>query len=223
MPAYSALIFDLDGTLIDSAPDIAAALNAGFACNGWPAMDARYVERFIGYGPRRLITDILADQGIPYDEALVQSAYDRYRDAYMADPASRTRFYPGVREDLEALHAAGIHLGICTNKTHDITAKVLAHLGLDHLFKAAVGADAVPACKPHPGHLLAVADRMGLRPGTWAYVGDTDVDRATAVGAAVPFYAVPWGGGPKITAIGDFRLTRLADLLHRDAETSVAS
>jgi len=223
MPTHSALIFDLDGTLIDSAPDIAAAINAGFACNGWPALDARYVERFIGYGPRRLITDILADQGIHHDDASVQIAYDGYREAYMADPASRTRFYPHVREDLEALHGAGIRLGICTNKTHDITAKVLAHLRLDHLFEAAIGADAVPACKPDPGHLLAVAQKMDLHPGTWAYVGDTNVDRAAAVRADVPFYVVPWGGGPKIATISDYRLTRLADLLHRGVGTSVAS
>lgn len=215
MPAFSALIFDLDGTLIDSAPDIAAAINAGFARNGWPAMDARYVERFIGNGPRRLIVDILEDQGIPSDETLIASAYQGYLEAYLDDPAGRTRFFDHVREDLDALHRAGVRLGICTNKNQEITTRVLAKLALDQIFEAVVGADAVPACKPDPGHLMAVANAMGLDPGTWAYVGDTPVDKATASAAGVPFYVVPWGGGRSVEVEQGFRLTRLADFLNR--------
>lgn len=221
MQAYSALIFDLDGTLIDSAPDIAAAINAGFARNGWPVMETRYVERFIGNGPRRLITDILEDRGIEHDTAQIASAYEGYLDAYLADPAGRTRFFDYVREDLGALHAAGIRCGICTNKNHEITTRVLAQLGLTGLFGAVIGADAVPACKPDPGHLLAVADAMGLERGTWAYVGDTKVDKATASAAGVPFYAVPWGGGREVEVEPGFRLTRLADFLHPNATETV--
>lgn len=216
MPAYSALIFDLDGTLIDSAPDIAASINAGFAGNGWPAMETAYVELFIGNGPHRLIRDILEDRGIPHDDADVERAYQGYCDAYLANPAGSTRFYPNVREDLTTLHEAGIRLGICTNKNHEITRRVLEQLGLDGLFERAIGADAVPACKPDPGHLMAVADGMSLLPGSWAYIGDTNVDRRTAEAAGVPFYLVPWGGSALVDVSADFRLTRLADLLHRD-------
>ena len=210
MAAFSALIFDLDGTLIDSAPDIAAAINAGFARNGWPAMEARYVERFIGNGPRRLIIGILRDQRISYDEALITSAYQGYLD----DPASRTRFFDHVREDLDALHEAGVRLGICTNKNQEITTRVLVKLALDRIFEVVVGADAVPACKPDPGHLMAVANAMGLEPGTWAHVGDTLVDKATASAAGVPFYVVSWGGGRSVEGQQGFRLTRLAGFLH---------
>lgn len=215
MAVYNALIFDLDGTLIDSACDIAKALNVGFMLNGWPELDPDHVEKFLGNGPRRLIVDILEDLDIPYTETQVQCAFEGYLQAYMDDPAGRTRFYPHVREDLVALREAGIRLGICTNKNHAVTGKVLEQLGLADLFDAAIGADAVPACKPDPGHLLAVADAMALADGTWAYVGDTRVDQQTARAAGVAFFVVPWGGGPLVEISAAQRLNRLADLLQR--------
>ena len=222
MPALSAIIFDLDGTLIDSAPDIAAALSVGFAANGWPALDPRHVERFTGKGPRRLITDLLDDLGIPYDDAAVERAFQVYLRAYLDDPAGRTRFYDHVLEDLQAMRAAGLRLGICTNKNNAVTRSVLDQLGLTGFFDAAIGADAVPACKPDPGHLLAVADAMGLAPGSWVYVGDTNVDRVTAEAAGVPFYVVPWGGGPGVSVAPGHRLTRLADLLQQGRNATAA-
>lgn len=222
MPTYSAFVFDLDGTLIDSAPDIAAALNVGFRGNGWPQLDPQYVERFIGNGPHRLITDILDDQDIPYDDAAVERAFQGYLQTYLDDPAGRTRFFDHVPEDLAALRAAGLRLGICTNKNHAVTGKVLEQLGLAHLFDAAVGADAVPACKPDARHLMAVAEAMELQPGTWAYVGDTLVDQATAKAAEVPFYAVTWGGGGGVEVEPDHRLARLADLLQHERKATAA-
>ncbi|MGY2230531.1 HAD family hydrolase [Pseudomonas tolaasii] len=215
MAVYNALIFDLDGTLIDSACDIAKALNVGFMLNGWPELDPDHVETFLGNGPRRLIVDILEDLDISYTETQVQRAFEGYLQAYMDDPAGRTRFYPHVREDLVALREAGIRLGICTNKNHAVTGKVLQQLGLADLFDAAIGADAVPACKPDPGHLLAVADAMALAEHTWAYVGDTRVDQQTARAAGVAFFVVPWGGGPQVEISAAQRLNRLADLLQR--------
>ncbi|MFV0383513.1 HAD family hydrolase [Paracoccus sp. (in: a-proteobacteria)] len=213
MTRYSALIFDLDGTLIDSAPDIAAALNVGFAQNGWPPVSAPEVEKFTGNGPHRLIRDILQDRNIPHDDAGVRRAFEAYLRAYLDDPAGRTRFYDNVPEDLAGLRNAGLRLGICTNKNHEVTGRVLAQLGLTEMFEVALGADVVPACKPDPGHLFAVADRMGLVGGSWAYIGDTVVDKATADAAGVPFYVVPWGCGPTVPVAASQRLTRLADLL----------
>jgi phosphoglycolate phosphatase len=212
-PAYKAFIFDLDGTLIDSAPDIAAAVNGYLAERGWPAQETAFVERFIGNGPRRLLLDMFVELGLPSDEATVKAAHVAYLENYGAAPARLTRFYRDVREDLAALRDAGFRLGICTNKPHALTLRILDLLGIASLFDAVLGADAVPACKPDPGHLLAVARQMELADGEWAYVGDTGVDQATARDAGVPFFVVPWGGGARVETEPAQRLTRLADLL----------
>ncbi|MBD8556029.1 HAD-IA family hydrolase [Rhizobium sp. CFBP 8762] len=213
MKQYSALIFDLDGTLIDSAPDIAAAVNVYMAAKGWPELEVAYVEKFIGNGPRRLLLDIFIDKGLPFDDATVDAAVKSYIDNYQRDPAGRTRFFSHVREDLQRLYEAGFRLGICTNKPHALTQQILGLLGLGDIIEVALGADAVPACKPDPRHLLAVADHMGLAPGSWAYVGDTNVDKATADATQAPFFVVPWGGGAEVAVNADQRLTRIADLL----------
>jgi phosphoglycolate phosphatase len=213
LTAYKALIFDLDGTLIDSAPDIAAAVNGYLASRGWPTQETAFVERFIGNGPRRLLLDMFVELGLPSDDATVSAAHAAYLANYGEAPARLTKFYHHVREDLEELRQAGFRLGICTNKPHELTLRILGLLGIAPLFDAVLGADAVPACKPDPGHLLAVAQRMGLAEGDWAYVGDTAVDQATARSAEAPFFVVPWGGGALVKTAPEQRLTRLLDLL----------
>ena len=225
-PVYSALIFDLDGTLINSAPDIAAAVNRTFAARGWPQLETDYVEAFIGNGPRRLLSDMLEDLGLPADEATVTAAVDGYIRNYTERPADRTRFYDHVQEDLAALRQAGFRLGICTNKPHALTQSILEVLGIAELFDVALGADAVPACKPDPRHLTAVAEAMGLpadgASGAWAYVGDTGVDQATAEAAGAPFFVVPWGGGALVPASPAQRLGRLLDLMQHGPRLAAA-
>lgn len=213
VPAYEGLIFDLDGTLIDSAPDIAAAVSDYFVTQGWQAVEPDFVERFIGNGPRRLLVDLMEALGLPSDAATVDAAVAGYIGNYTRAPVRFTRFYSHVEEDLHALHEAGFRLGICTNKPHELTLRVLATLGIAPLFEAVLGADAVPASKPDPGHLLALADLMRLQPGSWAYVGDTEVDHATARAAGSPFFVVPWGGGGRVAVGDDRRLQRLIDLM----------
>ncbi len=214
-----AVIFDLDGTLIDSAPDIAAAVNSYLIDAGFEAQATDFVTQFIGYGPRKLLQDIFEQIGHPVDEDSLSLAHRAYLEAYNRCPAARTRFFPHVREDLRALAQSGLRLGICTNKPHKLAGRVLEELELSDLFDATIGADAVPSCKPDPGHLLAVAQKMSLPVGSWVYVGDTTVDQITARSANVPFYAVPWGEGTELDVAEEYRLTRLSDLLALDIPT----
>jgi phosphoglycolate phosphatase len=207
--SYKALVFDLDGTLIDSAPDIAAAMNKVLERRGWPTQTVDFVEKFIGFGARRLLLDMFEALGLPVDDKTVDEAVEEYLENYSREPAERTLFYPHVREDLEALRGAGVRLGICTNKPQGLSLRVLEILGIASLFETVVGADAAPACKPHPSHLLAVAERMDLNGDAWAYVGDTKVDQATARAAGVPFYAVSWGSGTQVVVEPEWRLDRL--------------
>ena len=211
--SFNALIFDLDGTLIDSAPDIAAAVNTYLLAKGWPAQDTGFVEGFIGHGPRRLLLDMFTALHLPTDAASIDAAHTAFMANYWQAPTRLTQFYPDVRADLHSLHAAGIALGLCTNKPQALTLRILDQLAIAPLFSAVVGADAVAACKPDPGHLLAVAAKMGLDPGTWAYVGDSGIDQATAQAAGAPFFVVPWGGGARVKVAEGYRLNRLRDLL----------
>lgn len=207
-----AIIFDLDGTLIDSAPDIAAAVNLFLAEHGWGPVATADVEKFVGDGPRSLLLRILDEQGLPTDDAFVAEAHAAYLANYARAPATHTRLFAHVPEDLASLRSVGFRLGICTNKPNALTQRVLAALGIDTLFAAAIGADAVPRRKPHADHLLAVIDAMGVARDEVVYVGDTDVDRACAANADVPFFVVSWGRGMLVPDTGATRIGRLADL-----------
>jgi len=220
-PKPCGIIFDLDGTLIDSAPDIAASLNTCFALRGWPQLEVDFVAQHIG--ARRLVLDVLQALHLPHDDATVDETTAQYLDVYRSAPVRHTRLYPHVAEDVAALHAAGHPLGICTNKPQAITEQVLHALGLAHCFCAIVGADSVPACKPDPGHLWATVALLFSSPFAreetryCLYVGDSPIDQHTAHAAGIPFYPVPWSTGAQLLVAPAYRLQRLRDLLDKAA------
>ena len=211
-PPIKAAIFDLDGTLIDSAPDIAAAVNKVLTTMGTQALPVSQVEQFIGEGIQTLLERALSYRGLPTDANTIERALQGLRTNYEAAPFNLTRLYPHVLEDLQTLSAAGLRLGICTNKLHHLTQLVVASSGLGDLIEVALGADAVPEPKPHPGHLLAVLAQMDVQPHECVYVGDMLIDRACALAAAVPFYLVGWSRDLSLAPSPERVLTRLADL-----------
>lgn len=197
-------VFDLDGTLVDSAPDIHAALDRLMARLGQPPFAREEVVRMIGDGVRVLVQRALAARGLPFEEALL----DAFSADYTARAAEATRLFPGIAGALDALGEAGWRLAVCTNKPAAATAALLEGLGLAGRFAAVGGGDSFPVRKPDPGHLRATLAAAGGAPEAAAMVGDHRNDVLAARGAGLPALFVLWGYGPPAMAEGAAALVR---------------
>jgi phosphoglycolate phosphatase len=180
----TAVIFDLDGTLIDSAPDIHAVSNRVLAEEGFAPLTFAEVRSFIGKGVPHLVGRLLQASGEDPSGPRHAAMVDRFTASY-EDAVGLTRCYPGVEAALADLAERGCRLGICTNKPLGPTRAVLRHLGLLDRFGAVIGGDSLPVRKPDPRPLHAAIAALGG--GRAIYVGDSEVDAETAVGAGVPF------------------------------------
>ena len=195
------LVFDLDGTLVDSAPDIAAAVNALFTELGLPAVELALIRRMIGDGAPVLLERALAHVAATHAAA---DLMPRFSVHYGKNAVRLTTVYPAVAETLIQLRDLGCRLGVCTNKPIGPTRAVLAALGLDALIEAVVGGDSLPQRKPAPEPLLAVIRALGGTPDNAVLIGDSAVDLACAEAAGVPAIIIPSGYGmaePKATLI----------------------
>jgi len=189
-----AIVFDLDGTLVDTLADILNALNRVMTEEG--LRDIAYAEGrvMVGGGARWLVEQALRDAGAGNDTGRLDACYARFLDYYLAAPAVASRPFAGVTETLARLGTAGHRFGVCTNKPHEITLRVLEALDLDRFFGAAVlGGDALAVRKPDAGHLLAVLGQMGAGPDRALMVGDSETDVAAARNAGVPVALVDFG------------------------------
>jgi phosphoglycolate phosphatase len=204
--------FDLDGTLIDSAPDIARALGRTLASFGRAGLTVPQVRAMVGDGSAMLLRQAFRATGPDLADDMVAEALARYLDIYFEEPVDPACLFPGVRETLSALHDAGVRLGMCTNKPERITRKFLRELGLTALFPAVAGGDTLPVRKPDGRHLAWVLERLGEGPA--AMVGDNanDVKAARAVG--IPVVAVSFGYPrmPVADLGADIVIDRFADL-----------
>ncbi len=193
MPAPHALVFDLDGTLIDSAPDLLAALNRVLAADGLPPVGLADIKRMVGDGAAMLVKRGFARVGRMLEGAALADRTARYVATYEAVVADLTRPYPGVPETLALLAGEGYRLGICTNKPAGPARAVLAALGLLDFFATVQGGDSGPVRKPDPGHLHAVLAALAAPAGAAVMIGDSPVDMATARAAGVPVIAFAHG------------------------------
>ncbi|MBF9030289.1 phosphoglycolate phosphatase [Rhodobacterales bacterium HKCCE3408] len=176
------IAFDLDGTLIDSLPDIMEIANALLAEEGRPPLSRPEAMSFVGNGAPAFIERMRAARELPDtgQERLLATYLARYDGA-----VDLTRPYPHVEDAIDALAAAGHSLGLCTNKPLSPTRAVLAHLNLDRRFPVILAGDSLPERKPDPAPLHATLDRLGTGPRL--YVGDSEVDAETAQRAGIPF------------------------------------
>ena len=184
------IVFDLDGTLIDSAADLATAVNAMLADLGCEPLSVPEVRRMIGDGVAMLVARALAARHCAADPTRAAQVFMRH---YESNATSLTTAFPGVDEALRTLRCAGVALAVCTNKPARITADILSSLGLARYFARVIGGDSLPYRKPDPRVLLALLEGFAASPKDSLLVGDSEVDAATAGGAGVPFVLMKHG------------------------------
>jgi phosphoglycolate phosphatase len=189
-----ALIFDLDGTLADTAPDLLGATNAVLAARGRPLLDLAHLRHMVGFGARALIDQAMAASGAPVRQedmpALVEIFLAHYRD-HIADG---TRLFPRVAETLERLRTRGGRLGVLTNKPQELTDALLPRLGLEGVFAAVYGAGRRPYTKPDPRIFHDVVAESGGGPAVM--IGDSITDLNTARAAGAPCILMSYGFTP---------------------------
>jgi len=191
---FDVVAFDLDGTLADTALDLAAALNHALRGLGRPEVPPERVRHLVGQGARALLRRGLATGG-EAPEALVEEGFPLFIDYYAANVCRWTRPYEGAEAALDRLAAEGAKLALCTNKPERLTRLLLGALGWNGRFAAIVGGDTLAVRKPDPAPLHAAI--AGAGGGTAAFVGDSIIDADTARAAGIPFVAVSFGFSDK--------------------------
>jgi phosphoglycolate phosphatase len=193
-PPLRAVMFDLDGTLVDSAPDLAFAANRMLAALGMPGRDPALLATFIGKGIPRLVERALAGSlDGAADAALMARALPLYEYFYGEESGRRTTVFPGVAEGLAMLVREGLPLACVTNKAERFTRALLADIGLANFFAVVVGGDTLPKKKPDPLPFCHVCERFGVAAREALVVGDSRNDVAGARAAGCPVICVPYG------------------------------
>ena len=196
------IVFDLDGTLVDTAPDLAAATNHVFGRIGLAPVAPRDLHPFISRGSRVMIEEGLRLHGVTKSEDTITELHKLVLPYYSENVAVLSRPYDGIPELLDTLSQSGARLAVCTNKFEALSKALLRQLDLDHRFAVIAGRDTFDVFKPAPGHLIRTIEMAGGRLDRAVMVGDSEVDIATAAAAGVPSIGVTFGYTPR--AIGEF-------------------
>ncbi len=195
---FDLVMFDLDGTLIETAPEICDAVNDTLRHFGLAEVSQAQVDRWIGHGTRELLVQALADVRrltvaqvrACEDLPLIAAEFDRH---YQRRCGTRSHLYPHVREVLETLRANRVHLAVVTNKEGRYTRTVLDAHGLSPLFDRVVSGDTLATKKPDPAGVQSCLTQFDVAPGRALFVGDSSIDVATARNARVTVWALPYG------------------------------
>jgi phosphoglycolate phosphatase len=187
--AIAHVLFDLDGTLIDSRADIVAAVSAMRARFALPALDSEVVHRYVGNGAPALVARALGEER----RALWDVGLQEFLDYYGAHALDRTRLYPGIASVLAALRGADVSMSVVTNKPEGLSRRILAGLAALDVFIEVIGGDTLPAKKPDASGVWQALGRAGVSARRALVVGDSAVDRDTAAAAGVSFCGVTWG------------------------------
>ena len=191
--AGAVIAFDLDGTLVDTAPDLVGTLNVILGEEGLAPLAMEHARDLIGHGARRLLERGFQAAGEPLEADRMGGLFDRFIARYHDHIADESRPFPGCVAALEALKTKGARLAVCTNKPTALSNALLQALDLGRLFDAVVGPDAAPAAKPDPRHLEAAVTAAGGDLSRAIMVGDAATDAGAARAAKVPLILVSFG------------------------------
>ena len=187
------LVFDLDGTLIDTAPDLIGAANHVLAHRGLSPVAAAKLRPQISFGARKIIMHGLAEHGQTLPDQEIDGLLATFLTFYAQNIANESRPFPGLIDTLQHHKAAGATLAVCTNKAEYLSRALLTQLGMLDLFSAVAGRDTFTVCKPHPDHLTGTIKLAGGDARRAIMVGDSDTDISTARAAGIPCIAVDFG------------------------------
>lgn len=193
MTPPATIVFDLDGTLIDTAPDLAVTVNALLRRRGRRAVPLAEVRTMVGHGAIAMMGAGMAATGTAASDEDLKGMLDEFIEHYGTNIAVNSRPFPGAVEALDELEAAGYQFALCTNKREDLARILMTELGLGHRFRVILGGDTLDVCKPDPRHLTEAILRSGGALERSVMVGDSVTDVAAARAAAVPIVGVSFG------------------------------
>lgn len=217
-----AVVFDLDGTLIDSRGDIAAAVNHTLLASGRAALSEATIASFVGDGA---VTLLCRATGLSATTPEFGELLGRFREYYTHHATVFTRTYPGVHETLEQLSHSAFRVALCTNKPRVATDRVLFELDITRYFEVVVCADDLPFQKPHPGPLLHIAERLAVHPTECVMIGDGPQDVNCGKAASARTVGVTYGikGPSEVTAAGPDMLIDSIDEIWRFLESAAGA
>ena len=190
---FETVVYDLDGTLIDSAKDMQVAVSRVLADHGLPPATEDDMRAFMGQGSKVTMGKAFAKNGRNLDEVSLSAVTREFVRYYEADPVRHTTAFDGVAEVVARFHRLGLKQGVCTNKFEKPSRIILEHLKLMPPIVDVAGADTFPVRKPDPKHILMLVERMGGSPGRTVMIGDSIHDVEAAHGAGLPAVLVSWG------------------------------
>lgn len=187
------IVFDLDGTLVDTAPDLLASLNHVLSTAGYAPASRDQISYLVGQGARKMLERGLELNNVSLPDSELDSLFDRFLAYYSAHIADHSRPFPGVVSAMDRLKQQGCRFAVCTNKLEALSHTLLDALDLSPFFETVAGRDTFPVCKPHPDHLLKTIEKAGGLAERSVLIGDSKTDIATAKAAQIPVIAVPFG------------------------------